>query len=84
MSGRTGTTTRPRRHPTPNCANASCRTPYACASSSSGSRGHAQAIAAGTYGICVDCGAPIPEGRLHAIPDAERCVSCQSIAARRR
>jgi len=43
-----------------------------------------QAIAAGTYGICVDCGAPIPEGRLHAIPDAERCVSCQSIAARRR
>ena len=42
------------------------------------------AIAAGTYGICVDCGTPIPEGRLHAIPDAERCVRCQSIAARRR
>jgi DnaK suppressor protein len=43
-----------------------------------------EAIAAGTYGICVDCGAPIPEGRLQAIPDADRCVGCQSIAARRR
>ena len=42
------------------------------------------AIAAGTYGICVDCGAEIPAGRLQAIPDAERCVSCQSLAARRR
>ena len=42
------------------------------------------AIAGGTYGICVDCGAPIPEGRLQAIPDAERCVGCQSMAARRR
>jgi DnaK suppressor protein len=43
-----------------------------------------QAIAAGTYGICVDCGQPIPEGRLHALPDAERCVACQSVASRRR
>jgi DnaK suppressor protein len=42
------------------------------------------AIAAGTYGICVECGTPIPEGRLHALPDAERCVACQSIATRRR
>jgi DnaK suppressor protein len=42
------------------------------------------AIAAGTYGICIDCGAPIPEGRLVALPDAERCVRCQSLAARRR
>jgi DnaK suppressor protein len=42
------------------------------------------AIAAGTYGICVDCGTPIPDGRLIAIPDADRCVSCKSIAARRR
>jgi DnaK suppressor protein len=43
-----------------------------------------QAIAAGTYGICVDCRQPIPEGRLHALPDAERCVACQSVASRRR
>ncbi len=42
------------------------------------------AIVAGTYGICIDCGAPIPEGRLQAIPDAERCVPCTSLAARRR
>lgn len=42
------------------------------------------ALEAGTYGICIDCGARIPDGRLQAIPDAERCVSCQSIAARRR
>lgn len=42
------------------------------------------AIAAGTYGTCVDCGKPIPEGRLQAIPDAERCVGCQSIWVRRR
>jgi DnaK suppressor protein len=42
------------------------------------------AIEAGTYGFCIDCGSPIPEGRLQAIPDAERCVSCQSLAARRR
>jgi DnaK suppressor protein len=41
-------------------------------------------IAAGTYGVCVDCGQPIPEGRLRAIPDAERCVPCTSRAARRR
>lgn len=43
-----------------------------------------RAIEAGTYGVCVDCGQPIPDGRLRAIPDAERCVACQSRAARRR
>ena len=43
-----------------------------------------EAIEAGTYGVCVDCGSPIPEGRLKAIPDAERCVPCQSRAPRRR
>lgn len=42
------------------------------------------AIDAGTYGVCVDCGQAIPEGRLRAIPDAERCVACASLAARRR
>ncbi|MFN8110916.1 MAG: TraR/DksA C4-type zinc finger protein [Thermoleophilia bacterium] len=42
------------------------------------------AIEAGTYGVCVDCGAPIPEGRLRARPDADRCVPCQSKADRRR
>ncbi|MDP9467472.1 MAG: TraR/DksA C4-type zinc finger protein [Chloroflexota bacterium] len=36
------------------------------------------AIANGTYGRCVSCDGPIPEGRLKAIPDAERCVPCQT------
>jgi DnaK suppressor protein len=31
----------------------------------------------GTYGTCVDCGAPVPEGRLEARPEAARCVKCQ-------
>ena len=36
------------------------------------------------YGQCVDCGHEIPEGRLEARPDAERCVGCQAKKARRR
>jgi DnaK suppressor protein len=32
----------------------------------------------GTYGLCVDCGKPVPEGRLEARPDAARCVACQA------
>jgi DnaK suppressor protein len=28
----------------------------------------------GTYGQCVDCGQPIPEKRLEALPWAARCV----------
>lgn len=36
------------------------------------------AIANGTYGRCVTCDGPIPEGRLRAMPDAERCVPCQT------
>lgn len=43
-----------------------------------------EAIEAGTYGTCVDCGQEIPEGRLKALPDAERCVKCQQLASRRR
>lgn len=41
------------------------------------------AIDAGTYGVCVDCGGEIPEGRLRALPDAVRCVPCQRLASRR-
>jgi DnaK suppressor protein len=33
---------------------------------------------AGTYGKCVDCGLPVPEGRLEARPEAARCVACQT------
>jgi DnaK suppressor protein len=32
----------------------------------------------GTYGMCQECGRPIPEGRLEALPWATRCVDCQS------
>jgi RNA polymerase-binding transcription factor DksA len=35
-------------------------------------------VETGTYGQCVDCGAPVPEGRLEARPEAARCVSCQA------
>lgn len=31
----------------------------------------------GTYGKCVNCGQPIPEKRLEAIPWAERDVKCE-------
>jgi RNA polymerase-binding transcription factor DksA len=32
----------------------------------------------GTYGRCVDCAKPVPDGRLEARPDAARCVACQA------
>ncbi|MEV6152873.1 TraR/DksA C4-type zinc finger protein [Nonomuraea sp. NPDC052129] len=38
----------------------------------------------GTYGRCVDCGKPVPEGRLEARPEAARCVECQGRQERRR
>ena len=31
----------------------------------------------GSYGLCVDCGVGIPAARLHAAPDALRCIACQ-------
>ncbi len=34
-------------------------------------------IAAGTYGECIDCGAHITAARLHATPEAPRCIHCQ-------
>ncbi len=42
-----------------------------------------QRIDQGTYGICVDCGADVPAGRLAAKPEAARCVSCQAASDRR-
>lgn len=35
-------------------------------------------IEAGTYGICEECGAPISEGRLRAVPFAIRDAGCES------
>ncbi|TDB86182.1 conjugal transfer protein TraR [Actinomadura sp. KC216] len=40
-------------------------------------------ISAGTYGRCVGCGRPVPEGRLEARPDAARCITCQAKHDRR-
>lgn len=37
-------------------------------------------VDAGTYGRCVDCGRELPEERLDARPEAERCVDCQQKA----
>ena len=33
-------------------------------------------VEAGTYGVCDECGAPIGETRLEALPAASRCVTC--------
>lgn len=33
-------------------------------------------IDGGTYGICVECGEEISEGRLQVVPEATRCVNC--------
>ncbi|MEX2053196.1 MAG: TraR/DksA family transcriptional regulator [Candidatus Paceibacterota bacterium] len=40
-----------------------------------------RALEAGAYGTCNECGEPIPEKRLQAIPWAERCVSCEEVFA---
>lgn len=41
-------------------------------------------VDAGTYGRCVDCGATLPDERLEARPEAERCVDCQQRVESRR
>ncbi|WP_226533581.1 TraR/DksA family transcriptional regulator [Microbacterium paraoxydans] len=33
-------------------------------------------VDAGTYGLCANCGRPIPAGRLEVRPFAEYCVVC--------
>ena len=35
-------------------------------------------IDAGTYGLCEQCGEPIPDARLQALPHAALCVACKS------
>ena len=41
-------------------------------------------IDAGTYGTCLNCGRPIPAGRLEALPWAAHCIDCQRIVGRTR
>ena len=35
-------------------------------------------IKAGTYGLCQECGQPIPKARLEAVPTATQCIACKS------
>jgi len=39
---------------------------------------HARKI--GTYGVCANCGQPIPSQRLEARPEATQCVACQRLS----
>jgi RNA polymerase-binding transcription factor DksA len=41
-------------------------------------------IAAGTYGVCTECGREIGADRLRAYPTAKRCIGCQRGHERRR
>ncbi|MCC6867307.1 MAG: TraR/DksA C4-type zinc finger protein [Burkholderiales bacterium] len=36
-------------------------------------------LAAGSYGVCIDCGTEIPYARLAAYPTAKRCLACQQV-----
>ena len=33
----------------------------------------------GTYGLCVDCGEPIPAQRLESLPATPYCTACQAV-----
>ncbi len=35
---------------------------------------------AGTYGLCSNCGQPISERRLQALPYSDRCITCAEAA----
>ena len=35
-------------------------------------------IQEGVYGLCLSCGVPISQERLHAAPQALRCIDCQT------
>lgn len=37
-----------------------------------------QRLADGTYGLCQECGKPIPPARLEALPWAERDIQCEA------
>jgi DnaK suppressor protein len=41
-------------------------------------------LAAGRYGICIDCGTPIGFKRLDAYPTAKRCIACQELREKTR
>jgi DnaK suppressor protein len=40
--------------------------------------GRIKAIAAGRYGVCDGCGAPLPYVQLDALPWLDRCTACRN------
>ena len=44
--------------------------------------GALERIQAGTYGTCLNCGKPIAEDRLAAIPWATHCIDCKRLEER--
>jgi len=43
-----------------------------------------QRLDAGEYGMCLECGMPIGEGRLKVYPYADECIECAEFDERRR
>ena len=43
-----------------------------------------QRLDTGDYGICVECGLPINEGRLEVYPYADECIDCAEFDEHRR
>ena len=43
-----------------------------------------QRLESGEYGICIECGLPIDEGRLRAYPYADECIECAEFDERRK
>ncbi len=39
-------------------------------------------IEKGTYGICDNCGKPIPPERLEALPQANLCIECKALLSK--
>ncbi|MFA5308564.1 MAG: TraR/DksA family transcriptional regulator [Dehalococcoidales bacterium] len=39
-------------------------------------------IEKGTYGLCDNCGKPIPPARLEALPQANLCLNCKELLAK--
>ena len=43
-----------------------------------------QRLETGDYGLCIECGLPINEGRLKVYPYAEECIDCAEFEEHRK
>ena len=43
-----------------------------------------QRLETGDYGLCIECGLPINEGRLEVYPYAEECIDCAEFEEHRK